>query len=144
MHISKEGDPYLRTLLVQGAHHILGPFGADSDLRRWGPKLRKRGKEGEETGGGREGAKAGRVAASLVGERGGIRSPRNTTSRAAGSRIVKIHRIGSTAPQRRVPVTALMAWPNFHREMEREVENQVAAPAATRTPNLHRAEKIAH
>ena len=33
MHISKEGDPYLRTLLVQGAHHILGPFGADSDLR---------------------------------------------------------------------------------------------------------------
>src|SRR5258707_8985483 len=36
MHISKEGDPYLRTLLVQGAHHILGPFGADSDLRRWG------------------------------------------------------------------------------------------------------------
>ena len=27
MHISKEGDPYLRTLLVQGAQHILGPFG---------------------------------------------------------------------------------------------------------------------
>ena len=24
MHISKEGDPCLRTLLVQGAHHILG------------------------------------------------------------------------------------------------------------------------
>ena len=43
MHISKEGDPYLRTLLVQGAHHILGPFGADSDLRRWGPKLAERG-----------------------------------------------------------------------------------------------------
>src|SRR6266576_6452260 len=29
MHISKEGDPYLRTLLVQGAQHILGPFGID-------------------------------------------------------------------------------------------------------------------
>ena len=43
MHISKEGDPYLRTLLVQGAHHILGPFGADSDLRRWGLKLAERG-----------------------------------------------------------------------------------------------------
>jgi transposase len=39
MHISKEGDPYLRTLLVQGAQHILGPFGADCDLRRWGLKL---------------------------------------------------------------------------------------------------------
>jgi hypothetical protein len=25
MHISKEGDPYLRTLLVQGAQHLLGP-----------------------------------------------------------------------------------------------------------------------
>src|SRR5580704_12506012 len=33
MHISKEGDPYLRTLLVQGAQHILGPFGVDCDLR---------------------------------------------------------------------------------------------------------------
>jgi len=24
LHISREGDPYLRTLLVQGAQHILG------------------------------------------------------------------------------------------------------------------------
>jgi transposase len=43
MHISKEGDPYLRTLLVQGAHHILGLFGVDSDLRRLGLKLAERG-----------------------------------------------------------------------------------------------------
>ena len=43
LHISKEGDPYLRTLLVQGAHHILGPFGGDSDLRCWGLKLAERG-----------------------------------------------------------------------------------------------------
>ena len=41
--ISKEGDRYLRTMLVQGAHYILGPFGADSDLRRWGLKLAERG-----------------------------------------------------------------------------------------------------
>ncbi|HKF03477.1 MAG TPA: transposase [Candidatus Sulfotelmatobacter sp.] len=34
LRISKEGDPYLRTLLVQGARHILGPFGIDCDLRR--------------------------------------------------------------------------------------------------------------
>ena len=40
MHSSKE---YLRTLLVQGAHYILGPFGEDSDLRRWGLKLSARG-----------------------------------------------------------------------------------------------------
>jgi transposase len=42
LHISKEGDRYLRTLLVQGAHYILGPFGQDSDLRRWGRKLSER------------------------------------------------------------------------------------------------------
>jgi transposase len=42
-HISKEGDRYLRTMLVQGAHYILGPFGEDSDLRRWGQKLAARG-----------------------------------------------------------------------------------------------------
>jgi len=41
--ISKEGDRYLRTMLVQGAHYILGPFGEDSDLRRWGQKLAERG-----------------------------------------------------------------------------------------------------
>ena len=43
LHISKEGDAYLRGLLVQSAHHILGPFGADSDLRRWGLRLAERG-----------------------------------------------------------------------------------------------------
>ncbi len=42
-HISKEGDRYLRTMLVQGAHYILGPFGEDSDLRRWGLRLAERG-----------------------------------------------------------------------------------------------------
>ena len=36
LHISKEGDPYLRTLLVQGAQHILGPFGIDCDLQALG------------------------------------------------------------------------------------------------------------
>jgi len=43
LHISKEGDRYLRTMMVQGAHYILGPFGQDSDLRRWGLKLAERG-----------------------------------------------------------------------------------------------------
>jgi transposase len=41
--ISKAGDRYLRTMMVQGAHYILGPFGEDSDLRRWGRKLEERG-----------------------------------------------------------------------------------------------------
>lgn len=41
--ISKEGDSYLRKLLVQGAHYILGRHGQDSDLRRWGLGLAARG-----------------------------------------------------------------------------------------------------
>lgn len=43
LRITKEGDRYLRKLLVQGAHYILGPFGPDCDLRRWGQKLAERG-----------------------------------------------------------------------------------------------------
>jgi transposase len=34
--ISKSGDPYLRKLLVQCSHYILGHWGPDSALRRWG------------------------------------------------------------------------------------------------------------
>lgn len=34
--ISKGGDKYLRKLLVQCAHHILGHWGKDSALRQWG------------------------------------------------------------------------------------------------------------
>ncbi len=44
--ISKEGDVYLRKLLVQGAHVILGRSGEDSDLRRFGQKLAARGGKG--------------------------------------------------------------------------------------------------
>jgi hypothetical protein len=35
--------PICGWVLVQGAQHILGPFGEDSDLRRWGLKLAERG-----------------------------------------------------------------------------------------------------
>jgi len=30
-------------MMVQGARYILGPFGQDSDLRRWGRDLAERG-----------------------------------------------------------------------------------------------------
>ena len=47
--ISKTGNVYLRSLLVQAAHYVLGRFGPDSELRRWGLKLAasggKRGKK---------------------------------------------------------------------------------------------------
>jgi transposase len=37
--ISKDGDRYLRKLLVQSAQYILGRNGPDTDLKRWGLKL---------------------------------------------------------------------------------------------------------
>jgi transposase len=43
LRITKAGDPFVRRLLVNAANHILGPFGQDSDLRRWGLELAKRG-----------------------------------------------------------------------------------------------------
>lgn len=43
LRITKAGDPFLRRLLVNSANHVLGPFGKDSDLRRWGLELAKRG-----------------------------------------------------------------------------------------------------
>lgn len=42
LRITKAGDTYLRTLLVQSAQYILGPLPKDSDLRRWGLGLVKR------------------------------------------------------------------------------------------------------
>jgi transposase len=44
MHITKAGDAFMRRLLVQGAQYILGPFGPDCDMRRWGMKLAAAGK----------------------------------------------------------------------------------------------------
>jgi transposase len=43
LRITKAGDPFLRVLLVQSAHYILGPFGGDCDLRRHGEKIAARG-----------------------------------------------------------------------------------------------------
>ena len=43
LRISKEGDSYLRRMLVQGAHYILSHKGPDTDLKRWGLKLAERG-----------------------------------------------------------------------------------------------------
>jgi len=41
--ISKAGDEMLRKLLVNCGHYIIGPFGNDSALRRWGLRLLARG-----------------------------------------------------------------------------------------------------
>ena len=41
--ITKAGDAYLRRLLVQCAQYVLGRFGPDCDLRRFGLRLAERG-----------------------------------------------------------------------------------------------------
>jgi transposase len=43
LRITKAGDPLLRRLLVNSAQYLLGHFGKDCDLRRWGLELAKRG-----------------------------------------------------------------------------------------------------
>ena len=44
LRITKEGDAYLRKLLVQAAQYILGHRGPDTDLKRWGTRLALGGK----------------------------------------------------------------------------------------------------
>ena len=43
LRITKEGDIYLRKMLVQGAHCILSRRGPDTDLKRWGLRLAAHG-----------------------------------------------------------------------------------------------------
>jgi len=43
LRITKEGDVYLRKLLVQGAHCIMAKRAPDTDVKRWGTKLAGRG-----------------------------------------------------------------------------------------------------
>ena len=43
LRITKMGDMMVRRLLVGSAHYILGPFGPDTDLRRYGLRLSQRG-----------------------------------------------------------------------------------------------------
>jgi transposase len=43
MRITKEGDQYVRRLLVGSAQYLLGPFGVDCDLRRHGLAIAARG-----------------------------------------------------------------------------------------------------
>jgi transposase len=43
LRITKAGNGYLRKLLVGSAHYILGPFGPDCNLQRFGLRLAERG-----------------------------------------------------------------------------------------------------
>ena len=43
LRISKSGNSLMRRLLIGAAHYIIGPFGPDSDLRRYGLRIAERG-----------------------------------------------------------------------------------------------------
>jgi transposase len=43
LRITKAGNCYLRRLLVGCSHYIMGPFGPDCDLRRYGQRIAQRG-----------------------------------------------------------------------------------------------------
>ena len=82
--ISKCGDGMMRRLLAQAAHHVLGPFGKDSDLRRWGLSRAERGgKSGKKRGDRRGGATPGRADAPAVGRRHPVRTAAAGRARAA-------------------------------------------------------------
>ena len=148
LHISKEGDPLSANAAGarRAAHSgtircglrsaALGPEAG----RAWWEKRQEASHRGD-----RE--KAGGVAASPVGERRCVRTaaqqPRNDSS---SGRVRKQNRSrkGKTKSHSRVPVTALIAWPRFpSARAEPQGAKQIAAPPETRTPNVHRANRIA-
>ena len=43
LRITKAGSPFLRKLLINSAQYLLGPFGEDCNLRRFGLRLASRG-----------------------------------------------------------------------------------------------------
>jgi transposase len=73
--ISKAGDRMLRRLLVGSSQYMLGSFGPDTDLRRYGLRLCERGgKNAKKRAVVAVARKTGRVAPSLVGDRGCLRT----------------------------------------------------------------------
>lgn len=139
------GPPYLRTLLVQGAQHILGPFGVDCDLRRWGLKLAERG--------GKSGKKRAMWprpeswrCCTTVGQRRSLRTvaqqPPSNRGRICAKQT-RSRKRNDKSPSR-VPVTAPgLSQVRLSGRAEPQGANQIAAPAETRTPNMHRSERIA-
>jgi hypothetical protein len=67
--ITKAGNVYLRSLLIECANHILRPHGKDSALREWDLRLASRGGKQEEQGGCCSGTQAGTFCSIASGPR---------------------------------------------------------------------------
>ena len=96
--------------MVQGAHYILGPFGQDSDLRRWGLKLAERGGRTPRNARWLRSRASWRVLLHKLWVSGEVYEPlRNHTPVEAGG----VERNGNCERNRRVQVTAAKSWLNF-------------------------------
>ena len=101
-------------MMVQGAHYILGPFGEDSDLRRWGLKLAERGGKNAKK---RAVVAVARKLAVLLHRlwvSGEVYEPLRNSHRAM-TRSGLESWIRTAELNRRVQVTATKSWPNFSR-----------------------------
>ncbi len=65
LRINKAGNRRLRSLLVQCAQYLLGRFGPDTDLKRWGARMTERA--GKNAGHSRRGSQARGAFASALG-----------------------------------------------------------------------------
>jgi hypothetical protein len=75
-------------LTLEGAQYILGPFGVDCDLRRWGLKLAERGgKSGKKRAIIATARKLAVFAASPLGERRSLRTVAQEHANDSGSRV---------------------------------------------------------
>jgi len=133
-------------MMVQGAHYILGPFGEDSDLRRWGRKLAERGGKNAKK---RAVVAVARKLAVLL-HRLWVSGEERCTNHCAIARErcapwpreLRSGQLSSSAESSQV--TATKSWrPTPTETVGREDDYQVAAPTETRTPTWHRA-NIAH
>src|SRR5207237_9256911 len=90
LHVMTGGCAYLRPVRGQGAQHIVGPFGPDCDLRRWGLKLAEQRRTKRQEASHRcDCEKAGSVAASPVGEWRSVRTIAQQLSSCSHSSRIK-------------------------------------------------------
>jgi transposase len=130
LRISKEGDRYLRTLLVQGAHLILNRRGPDTDLKRWGLKLAQRG--GKNAKKRAIGAEVGGVAAQVVGMRRGVRAVAPPPCQGASEEGSLSSEVNPTPSSGDCAVAAERAFPATETA---QFGTEIAAPVSTRTSN---------
>ncbi|MEE9208084.1 MAG: transposase [Gemmatimonadota bacterium] len=95
---TKAGDPMLRRLLVQAAHYTLGPFGPDTDLRRWGDH-RAGWEEREETSHSGGGPEVGRSPPPPLGHGRSLRAA--STGQRGGGGVSKLEREADHAGEAR-------------------------------------------